>query len=178
MTSHQAELEERLLIEAARKDPGRFGELYEAHFDQVYAYSLGRVRDRAGAEDVTSEVFRRALAFLPRFEWRGVPFGAWLLKIASNVIADRSKREARERGRPLPEDSVEIGPEEIERRALLFDLVGGLPEDQQRVVRMRFAEEKSIREIARELARSEGAVKQLQFRALKTLRARWSQAHG
>ena len=178
MTGPQAEVEERLLIEAAQKDPGRFGELYETHFDRVYAYAARRVRERAEAEDVTSEVFRRALAFLPRFEWRGVPFGAWLLKIASNVIADRSKQAARERGRPLPEDSVEIDPEETERRARLFDLVGGLPEDQRRVVRMRFGEEKSIREIAQDLGRTEGAVKQLQFRALKNLRARWSQTHG
>ena len=166
--------EERLLVEAAQKDPARFGELYELHFERVYVFILRRVGDRDAAEDLTSDVFHKALANLQRFEWRGVPFSGWLFRIAANAIADRSKRTAREvPGIDDPEEPViQAELEEIEHRARLFRLVDGLPEDQRRVVAMRFAEQKSIREIAQELRRSEGAVKQLQFRGLENLRAR------
>src|SRR6476659_4156793 len=86
---------ERLLIEAAQKNPARFAELYEENFDRVYAYISRRVRDRSEAEDLTSEVFHQALANLSRFEWRGVPFAAWLFRIAANAIIDRSKRASK-----------------------------------------------------------------------------------
>lgn len=174
------EAQERLLIEAAQRDPTRFAELYEIHFERVYAFIVWRVRDRDAAEDLTSEVFHKALANLPRFKWRGAPFAAWLFRIAANVIADRSKRAAKE-----PSDldeaatvNTEMNPEEIEHRAQLFRLVGELPADQRRVIVLRFAEEKSIREIANELGRSEGAVKQLQFRGLQNLRAQLGESNG
>jgi RNA polymerase sigma-70 factor, ECF subfamily len=170
--------DERILIEAAQKDPGRFAELYECHFELVYAFALKRLGNRAEAEDVTSEVFQRALASLPRFQWRGAPFGAWLLKIAANAIANRWVRAARERGVPAREESLEVDWEETQRRAWLFRLVDALAPDQRRVIRMRFGEERSIREIARELGRTEGAVKQLQFRALKNLRAQMGEIDG
>jgi RNA polymerase sigma-70 factor (ECF subfamily) len=174
---------ERLLIEAAQKDPARFAELYESNFDRVYAYVVRRLGDRNEAEDLTSEVFHQALAGLPRFEWRGVPFAAWLFKIASNAIIDRSKRAMKEREVPAILDlPSEVRPQEIEdeieQRARLFQLVDRLPVDQRRVIGMRFAEEKSIREIAHEIGRSEGAVKQLQFRALQNLRAQLSDESG
>ena len=165
---------ERLLIEAAQKDPARFAELYEKNFDRVYAFIARRVRDRNEAEDLTSEVFHAALAGLKRFEWRGAPFASWLFRVASNAIIDRSKRAAKEQQTTFtdfPDASTQEIDDEIERRAQLFQMVERLPADQCRVVRMRFAEEKSIREIANELGRSEGAIKQLQFRALQNLRA-------
>src|SRR5213075_2444781 len=87
---------ERQLVEAAQSDPARFGDLYEHSFEVVYAYIARRVRDRSETEDLTAEVFRRALTNLPRFKWTGAPFAAWLFRIASNLIADRSKRKARE----------------------------------------------------------------------------------
>jgi len=177
------EAEERRLIEAAQRDPVCFAELYESYFELVYVYVARRVRNRAETEDLTAEVFRKALANLPRFKWTGAPFAAWLFRIASNMIADRAKRAARE-GSAEPSLTVGLVPrgqsgapraqqtelEDCERRAQLFHLVDELAEDQRRVVVMRFAEEKSIGEIARELGRSEGAVKQLQFRALENLR--------
>jgi RNA polymerase sigma-70 factor (ECF subfamily) len=168
--------DERLLIEAAQKDPARFAELYDDNFDRVYAFVSGRVQNRPDAEDMTAEVFHQALAKIAQFEWRGVPFAAWLYGIAANAIADRWQRAGREKGSPLADDPPDVSgranPEEVERRARIFRLVAELPDDQRRVIEMRFAEEKSIAEIARELERSAGAIKQLQFRALTTLRAR------
>lgn len=176
MTAPEAVAEERLRIEAAQRDPTRFADLYEAHFERVYAYTVRRVRDRHAAEDVTAEVFQQALANLGRFEWRGVPFAAWLFRIAANAIADRAKRAARERGTPAPEP-VTV-QERVEEQAQLYRLVRELPADQRRVVEMRFTEGKTIREIAVGMGRSEGAVKQLQLRAVQSLRAQMGQANG
>jgi len=170
------EADERLLIEAAQKDPARFADLYEINFERVYAYIVRRVRDRAETEDLTSEVFQQALANLKRFEWRGIPFAAWLFRIAANLISDRWQRAGREvaddSGRV---ESAQVSPveiEEVERRATLFRLVDSLPAEQKKVVVLRFVEQKSIKEVAREIRKTEGAVKQLQFRALSNLRAR------
>jgi RNA polymerase sigma-70 factor (ECF subfamily) len=172
--------DDRLLVEAAKKDPSRFAELYELNFARVYAYIARRVGDRDVAQDLTSDVFHKALASIQNFEWRGVPFAGWLLRIAANMIVDRSKRSGREvsGGDDLPEPSTQPNLEEIDRQGRLFRLVEQLPPDQRRVIGMRFAEEKSICEIASELGRSEGAVKQLQFRALQNLRARMEGANG
>ena len=172
--------DDRLLVEAAKKDPSRFAELYELNFSRVYAYIARRVGDRDVAQDLTSDVFHKALASIQSFEWRGVPFAGWLLRIAANMIVDRSKRSGREvSGQDgLPEPSTQPNLEEIDRQGQLFRLVEQLPPDQRRVIGMRFAEEKSICEIATELGRSEGAVKQLQFRALQNLRARMEGANG
>jgi RNA polymerase sigma-70 factor, ECF subfamily len=141
----------------------------------VYAFVSRRVHARADVEDITAEVFHQALGKLGQFEWRGVPFVAWLYRIASNAIADRWQRLARESGNPLTEDSSgggeNLDAEKIERHAQIFRLVKTLPAEQRRVVEMRFAEEKSIREIAKELKRTAGAVKQLQFRGIQALRA-------
>ena len=169
--------DERLLIEAAQADPRRFGDLYERNFDRVYAYVARRTGSRGEAEDLTAEVFHQALANLGRFEWRGVPFATWLLQIARNAVADRWQRLARERGEPAHAPDETANPADADRRAVLADLVARLPRDQQRVVLARFVEQRSLREIAEALGRSEGAVKQLQFRALESLRARMRDAH-
>lgn len=168
---------ERLLVEAAQRDPARFDALYENSFELVYAYIARRVRDRSVAEDLTSEVFQKALEFLPRFTWRGVPFSAWLVRIAANIVTDQARRAAKAPPAADLEDAPEVSQlslEELEQRARLFRLVDQLPEDQRRVVKLRFAEGKNIREIARELGRTEGAVKQLQFRGLQNLRAQFA----
>jgi RNA polymerase sigma-70 factor (ECF subfamily) len=172
----QQDAGERRLVEAAQKDPSRFAELYENNFERVYAYVARRVGNRDEAQDLTAEVFHQALANIGRFEWRGLPFAAWLIRIASNAIADRWKRTARERGNPATDElaSSDISPEEIEQRAKLFWLVGTLPADQRRVIEMRFAQEKSIHEIAKDLGRTDGAIKQLQFRGLESLRTQIS----
>ncbi len=170
---------ERFLVEAAQKDPTRFSDLYELHFERIYVFIVRRVRDRNIAEDLTSDVFHRALANLPHYEWRGAPFAAWLMKIAANAVADQSKRAARE-APPLddsPGRTVQPDLEAIEHRARLFRLVNLLPADQRRVVLQRFVEQRSVREIAERLGKTEGAVKQLQFRALQNLRAQMEGAN-
>jgi RNA polymerase sigma-70 factor (ECF subfamily) len=180
--------EERRLVEAAQRDVARFAELYEYYFESVYAYVARRVRDRSQSEDLTADVFRKALQSLPRFKWTGAPFAAWLFRIASNLIVDRAKRDARARdpgsstagvtpasgGRSSATHSQQIDLEDCERRAQLFRLVDQLAEEQRRVLLMRFVEDRSIREIAGQMGRSEGAIKQLQFRALEKLREKFT----
>jgi RNA polymerase sigma-70 factor (ECF subfamily) len=169
------EADERLLIEAAQRDPACFADLYEINFERVYAYVVRRVVNRTETEDITSEVFHQALANLKRFEWRGIPFAAWLFRIAANLISDRWQRSGREVADDAAIESAQASPadvEEVERRATLFRLVGTLPDEQRRVVVLRFVEQKSIKEVAQEIRKTEGAVKQLQFRALNSLRTR------
>jgi RNA polymerase sigma-70 factor, ECF subfamily len=174
-----AQGEERLLVEAAQSDPARFDALYELHFERVYGFIAGRVHDRATAEDLTSEVFYKALANLKSYEWCGIPFAAWLLRIAANAVIDRSLRASRER--PIADDPPDPGVKPdmrgIEHRARLFQLVKRLPETQRRVVHERFVDQRSIREIAERLGKSEGAIKQLQLRAIERLRAQMEGGH-
>ena len=159
--------DERLQVEAARQDPARFAELYENNFERVYAYIEHRVHNR-----------EQALVSLPRFEWRGLPFVAWLLGIAANVVSDRWQRAAK-RQEVVTDDLEQVGIEDdIEQRAMLYQLVETLPDDQRRVIIRRFVGQKTLHEIATELGRSEGAIKQLQLRALQNLRERIRSNHG
>ena len=177
--------DERRLVQAAQSDPAKFDALYELHFERVYAFVASRVRNRTTAEDVASEVFHKALASLPSYEWRGVPFAAWLLRIAANAIIDHAKRAAREF--PAPDDppepaaNLDLQASEmraIEHRGQLFRLVGRLPEVQKQVVYERFVEQRSIREIAQRLGKTPGAIKQLQLRAVQNLRAQMEVGRG
>jgi RNA polymerase sigma-70 factor, ECF subfamily len=169
--------EERLLIEAAQRDPARFVDLYDHYFGRIYAYVARRVGSREETEDLVSEVFHKALANLRRFEWQGAPFSAWLFRIAANEITDLSARRGRERAiEPSPE-AEEGDQEEAQDCSTVLALVRELPEDQRRVLELRFMEEKSTHEVAQVLGRSEGAIKQLQFRALESLRAKVGGKH-
>src|SRR6187549_4027507 len=93
--------QEREQIEAAKRDPAQFESLYEANFYRVYAYLARRTGRRELAEDLTQEVFRDALLNLPKFEWRGAPFSAWLLRLAANAVADHYAKVHREAGDAL-----------------------------------------------------------------------------
>ena len=157
-------VDEHLLVQAAQSDPAKFDALYELYFHRVYYFLSARVRDRATTEDLTSEVFHKALANLPNYEWRGAPFAAWLFRIASNALADQYKRSSRDL-------------EAIDQQMQLFGLVNKLPAAQRRVIYERFVDQRTIREIAARLKKSEGAIKQLQFRALQTLRAQMEGGH-
>jgi len=165
-------VEEELLIEAAKRDPSCFAQLYESNFDRVYAFVARRVAGRDQAEDLTAEVFHQALAGLAKFEWRGVPFVAWLLGIAARLVAHRWQNANHHEEAMLEEVADWEAGEEVERHATFASLVDGLPRDQREVIVARFLEQKSLREIAQQMGRTEGAIKQLQFRAVQTLRSR------
>ena len=161
-TTPESARDERSLIEAARRDPRRFAELYEANFERVYAYVAPRVGDRSEAQDITADVFHQALRNLDRFEWRGVPFAAWLYRIAANALKDRAREAGREAlldEAAASEADVGADFEETEERARVFRLVKELPAEQAKVIEMRFVAGASIRDIAKTLSRSEGAVK-------------------
>ena len=168
--------DERRLVEAAQQDARHFAELYERNFDRVYAYVARRVHDRSEVEDVTSEVFHQALKSLASFEWRGKPFVAWLYRIAAHSLADRFRRAGRDPG-PMEDYAEPAVIDDIECRVALAEAVAALPPDQRRVIVARYMEQRSIREIAEEMQRSEGAVKQLQLRALENLREHMGDAN-
>jgi RNA polymerase sigma-70 factor, ECF subfamily len=167
--------QERDMVAAAQADPEQFLLLYDRYFHRVWVYAIRRLRNRVEAEDVTSEVFRRALENLRGYEWRGAPFFAWLQRIAANVLSDSWQKTGKESVDPPPEIA---GPAvDLERRAMLFQLVDRLPDAQRRVIELKYLEERSLLEIARALGRTEGAVKQLQRRALEQLRHEWEAGH-
>src|SRR5689334_17812928 len=137
----KADARERALVQAAQQDPSRFAELYEANFSRVYGYVARRVPDRAAAEDLTSEVFHRALRGLPDFDWRGVPFAVWLLRIAANLLADRWRELKPEAPLDDAEDlAMSYTPQldQAEAAARLAREVEKLPNEQRQVIYSRF----------------------------------------
>jgi len=167
---------DRRLIERAQRDRRRFVQIYERYVDRVYAFALTRTRDRELAQDVTQETFRIAFEHLPQFEWRGVPLSGWLFRIALREAIDAQKVAARTKQLDeLPDESPDSWEAlfiEVEERVDLFDLIKGLPRDQRRVIELRFGQGRRVKDIALVVGRTEGAVKQLQFRALASLRVR------
>ena len=180
--------DEAALVEAAQNDPHAFEPLYERYVDRIYRYAYRRVGNHADAEDVTSQTFQQALAGLPGYEWRGVPFGAWLYRIAGNVIARRGRSSNREiavedvTSLSQEDADVEVDPAEIVAARQENDVTKALrqlPLDQQRVIVLRFSQGMKNREIGEVMGRSEGAVKQLLHRAMIALRATLeSNTHG
>ena len=173
-----SELEsEAALVVAAQADPGRFSELYRANVAAVHALAWSHLGDRAAAEDVTAETFRRALRALPRFEPRGIPFRAWLWRICINVTNDELRRRQRasrftEAMPAAPTEDIDADEiSNVETRALVHGLVDRLPADHRAVIMLRFGEDLTIADVAERLGRSPNAIKQLQRRALATLRA-------
>lgn len=169
MKTVEHENDDRLPIRAAPDEPVHFAELYEQNFHRVYAFIARRVPSRDQAQDLTAEVFHQALASIGSFRWQGAPFISWLYGIAANLLAAHWQKAGRSPAQ-LEEDWDEGASEEIERRAILAELVESLMPDQRVVIVRRFIEQRSIREVATELGRTEGAIKQLQLRALENLR--------
>jgi len=172
---------ERRLVESSQRHPHHFADLYDRYFDRIYAFALTRAGNRGAAEDITADTFRQAFENLSRFEWRGVPFSAWLFRIAANAATTYYQRSSKEQALPEllgeSEASWENRLIEVETRTQLFQLVKRLPKDQRRVIVMRFGEEKSINEVAQAMGRTEGAVKALQHRAMETLRTWVGDSH-
>ena len=171
-----AELEtERQQILAAQRDRAAFAPLYERYVDQIYAYAYTLTKDKEQAEDVTAATFAKAIEELPRFQWRGVPYSAWLYRVAGNLVTREQRRPGWIELEPhLAADSADPSDvaERMDRDAEIRAAVTKLPADQRQAVMLRFGGELSCREIGEIMGRSEGAVKLLSFRALTTLRRR------
>lgn len=167
--------EQELARRAAAGDRRAFAALYDIHVDAVYRYAFFRVRSDAEAEDVTSEVFQRALIAMPRYEPRR-PFLAFLYTIARNVVADRFRKV-----RPTApfEDAIKhesdlAGPEEtslrLDEARRVRDAIGKLTELQQEVIVLKFIEGRETKEIARITGKPEATIRGIQMRALAALR--------
>ena len=171
----------RELVEAARNgDTGARGELFDRYHGAIYRYAVARLGAPADAEDAVAETFLAALKALPRFRWQGVPFEAWLFRIAASKVEDLVRRRQRA---AVPIDAAGIDPmdeaadpghrvDRAEQQAELAAALDGLPATQRDVLVLRFLLGHSVQEVADLIGRTEGAVKQLQMRALANLRKR------
>jgi RNA polymerase sigma-70 factor (ECF subfamily) len=166
------------LVERAQAGEAEaFGRLYDHYSDTVYRYIYYRVGGRATAEDLTSETFLRALRRIGTFTWQGRDFGAWLVTIARNLVADHFKssrfRLEVTTGEMLDSNQVEPSPEESVLEVLsnesLLRAVRKLNPQQQECVTLRFLQGLSVAETARIMGKNEGAIKTLQYRAVRTL---------
>jgi RNA polymerase sigma-70 factor, ECF subfamily len=175
---------DRRLVEAAQADPAQFEALYRKYLAQVYSYAFYELRDHHDAEDVTERTFLAALTNLGRFEERARPadgdgastFRVWLFRIARNAVAERSRRRRRRPEATLDAAATVAAPHDVEAEAALHDdaaaawrAVGRLRGDRRRAVILRFVDEMSTAEIAGILDRSEGAVRVLIHRALRSV---------
>jgi RNA polymerase sigma-70 factor (ECF subfamily) len=166
------------LVQLAQDGDGEaFGQLYDAYSDTVYRYIYYRVGSKATAEDLTSETFLRALRRIGTFTWQGRDFGAWLVTIARNLVADHFKssrfRLEVTTGEMLDANEVERSPEDSVLEQLsneaLLTAVRKLNPQQQECVTLRFLQGLSVAETARVMGKNEGAIKTLQYRAVRTL---------
>lgn len=184
-----------VLVEAARHSPVAFGVIYDRYVDAIYTYVRYRVEDEGDVEDLTAQTFQHALAGLPAYQSRGLPFGAWLYRIAHNLVANWHRRQGRhpevsfegleeeKEGAaqvafvdlsPAPGPGTEVGEVEIDAlfdRQILLQAMARLGEDRQALLIYKFNQGLSNAEIASILGRSEGAIKSLYHRTLLELRA-------
>ena len=172
------ESEDYLVQQAIERNRQAFGALYDSSLDRVYRHVFYRVSNQADAEDITQEVYVRAWKAIHRYKTTGAPFTAWLLSIAGNLIIDyyrkRQKhsqisedlKEAPLESVPTPQEQAEINLD----RTLLKEKVLRLKGDKQKVILMRFIDDRSVEEIATILKKTENAIRVIQFRALSDLR--------
>ncbi|ACZ41804.1 RNA polymerase, sigma-24 subunit, ECF subfamily [Thermobaculum terrenum ATCC BAA-798] len=172
---------ERELVEKSKVDRSAFAELYASYAERLYNYIYSRVHNREDAEDLTSLTFMLALEAIEKYEWRNLPFGAWLFRIASNQIAVyyRKKKNLQSIEDLAIADSA-LDPERetmrIGDQLMIQKAINRLNPDQQKVIRMRYSQGMKNREIAEVMGRTEGAVKLLIHRATNNLRAQMSGA--
>jgi RNA polymerase sigma-70 factor (ECF subfamily) len=172
---------QRRIIEAAQSgDLDALASLYDSHINQVYRYALARLGNVQDAEDVAEEIFIKMLNGLPNYQWRKVPFAAWLMRIAHNEVITFTRRNGRRsKDTELPEELLDRHghndpAENAERQLALEDLrkaVELLPEAQREVIILRFAAGLSIADTARALGKQENNVKVLQHKGMQRLQA-------
>ena len=176
--------QEAMLVEQAKTDREAFGELYDRHYDLVLNYIVKRTANIHASQDITSEVFFKALHNIDKYRWNGVPFSVWLFRIASNEIANhyrnlkRRKYSESETSRwndtetPSAEAELIDAEEELTRNQqylLLHQQLSILPLKYQEVITLRYFEKKQINEISQILEKKEGTVKSLLHRGLEKL---------
>lgn len=174
----ESNVDELELVRRAATDPDAFGELYERHVRRIYNYIYYRTGDHHDAEDLTARVFQRALRHVGAFQDKGVPFTAWLYRIAHNLVAnwhrDRSRRPVLPLEDHLAASAISSHPETLalaeEEGALLLEAVRRLPAERQQLLILKFVEHLSNAEIGGIMGRSEGAIKSLYHRTLASLR--------
>jgi len=177
--------DEIALTQAAQGDGEAFGVLYERYVSRIYTYIYYRTGNSADAEDLTARVFYRAMRHIGNYRHRGLPFSAWLYRIAHNLVANWHRDNSRRREIPL--DDAVLGwylgdhPEhellESEERERLLYVIRCLPADRQQLLILKFVEHFSNAEIGKIMGRSEGAVKSLYHRTLLNLREEYEQLY-
>jgi RNA polymerase sigma-70 factor (ECF subfamily) len=168
----------RVVRRAAHGDEEAAAYLFDTYYTRVYRYALARLAHTADAEDVAAEAFARLLRELERFRWRGAGFEAWLFRIAANLVVDRIRARGREqadeevpaRADGTQSDDPEAAVLRAETSEELGDMLTRLPADQQEVLLLRFAGGLDTHETGAVMGRKANAVRQLQFRALQSLR--------
>ena len=174
--------EESLVRRAQQRDEEAFAKLYEEHFDKIYRYVALRIGDQMEAEDLTQQVFVKALQSISSFKWKGIPFSAWLFRIAHNQVVDYFRKKKRYATSPLDESLAGsyTDPQLAAERKLdieqLLLATKRLTEAQREVISLRFSSELSIGEAAKIMGKSQGAVKALQHSAIVALRKALSAA--
>jgi len=183
---YRVQHEERLVRRAKQGEPEAFEQLYEANFDRIYRYLLLKVRNRADAEDMTQQVFLKALESIGSFRWRGVPFSAWLFRIARNQAVDYFRKKGKQMTLPLDEarsvTTADFDPVALAEQKLRIEQLAmacqSLSEAQREVISLRFAGGLSVAETAKAMGKSEGAVKVSQHDAIVKLRLILSSSGG
>jgi len=166
------------LVRRAAAEPEAFGLLYERHVRRIYNYIYYRTGDHHDAEDLTARVFQRALRHVGAYQDMGVPFSAWLYRIAHNLVANWHRDRSRRPVVPLEDHTVLTpGSQHPESLAMarevgedLLELIRRLPEERQQLLILKFAERLSNAEIGQIMGRTEGAIKSLYHRTLSSLR--------
>ena len=177
--------QEKVLVDRAKNDPKAFGELYDEYYPKIFGYILKRTANIDVAQDVTSEVFFKALKNVGKFRWRGTPFSSWLYRIAANEITNNFKGARRRQvlteevsefvnlSSPSPEIEIAQAEEELRKHEeflTLHEAITKLPVKYQEVITLRFFEKKHLKEIGEILGKKEGTVKSLLHRGLERLR--------
>lgn len=171
-------IDEKTLLLAAQEDQEAFGALYERYVGRIYNYIYYRTGNQHDAEDLTARVFFRALRHIEHYTDRGLPFSAWLYRIAHNLVANWHRDNSRRKEVPLEEiilvrqgsEHPEILLMQSEEEDNLLEIIRSLPPDRQQLLILKFVEHLSNAEIGQIMGRSEGAVKSLYHRTLLSMR--------
>lgn len=182
--SQSVDHDEATLVRAAQTDPAAFAALHQRYFDQVYWYMRARTGNEGDANDLTQQVFLQALEALPRYRDRGLPFAAWLFRIAHNTVTNYHRARRRHRWivpwRLVSEAALASPAEEVEAQVLhdealarLHELIAALDLDKRELLALRFAARLTAREIAAVVGKSEAAVKKSLARTIQTLKEQY-----